>query len=103
MNVDQLQLVFDVFQFVCLAAIGLYTRNVNRTRAQRAEVTALAQRVTILEQDVRHMPSHNDLNGISSRIEELNKSVAQMSGGLEGLRRAVDLMNEHLLNRGGRG
>ena len=99
MDFDALQFSFDLFQFVLLGGIGIYTWRANRDRAQQEEVEAIAQRVTVIEQDIKHMPGHDHLQALSARMEDLHRDVANISGGMEGIRRAVDLINEHLLNR----
>ncbi len=101
MTVDSLQLFFDIFQFLLLGGIGLYSWRANRDRAQREEVDAIAQRLTVIEQDIKHMPGHDHLQSLATRMEDLHRDVASISGGMEGIRRAVDLINEHLLNRRG--
>lgn len=46
-----------------------------------------------LEAEIRHLPTSRDLS-------DLNGKLSSIEGTLSGLRRAVDLMNEHLLNGG---
>jgi len=46
------------------------------------------------------MPSHKDMKELSSRIDQLHGSLSEFNGRLKGINRAVDLMNEYLINQG---
>lgn len=52
-----------------------------------------------LEEAMKRAPTHSDIKELSSRIEALHGDLQSVVGSLTGIRRAVDLMNEYLLNR----
>lgn len=97
---------FTVGQTLATGVLTLWLWAVNRRTVRRAELdakmAALDHRVTIVEQDVRHGPSHADIKELSHRIEELHGDLKELGGGVTGIRRAVDLMNQHLLDRSGK-
>lgn len=82
-----------------------------RDRATNERVEALEQRtnacmaeydtrIACAEVTIRHLPSNQDIKGLSERLDTFNRSLAKTSGRLEGVNRAVDLMNEFLINEG---
>ncbi|KON47009.1 hypothetical protein AL013_10485 [Mariprofundus ferrooxydans] len=72
------------------------TKNIEDMKAHVAEQQKLNdKRLTMLESDIKHLPTHTDLDSI-------NKTLSNVEGTLGGLKRAVDLMNQHLLNSKGK-
>ena len=67
----------------------------HRERTARAEMT-----IARMESDIKHLPSHHVIETLSTRISDLQGSLKEVSGRLSGINRAVDLMNEFLLNQG---
>jgi len=86
-----------------MALVGgnvIYTWWVNREKVTAAKFRLLEQRLVEVEFAARSTPlccHHEDLD---RRLTHLLGEVREMSGTLKGLNRAVDLMNEHLLNGG---
>ncbi len=50
--------------------------------------------------EVHSLPSYGAFMDISKRIEQLHGDVHEVAGRLDGIGRAVDLMNEFLINNG---
>jgi uncharacterized protein YPO0396 len=109
---------FGVLQFAGTVAVGIYawwvTRAKNTTKAIAdvredcqadlthldTKITANERRIDRLENNVDNMPSHNDMDGVKSELSGLRADVREMGGTMRGLNKAVDLMTEHLMNRG---
>ncbi len=51
---------------------------------------------------VNGLPSRAELHGLNSNITELNSKIGKMDGRLEGINRVADLMNQFLINQGGK-
>lgn len=49
--------------------------------------------------EIRNLPQHRHITELSVRVEQLHGDVHEVIGALPGLKRAVDLMNEFLINR----
>lgn len=80
---------------------------VNRERDRQCErhqerTDKVEEDVTRVALEVRHLPSHKDIAALSNHISGLHGSIERFSGRLEGLGRAVDLINEFLISQGGR-
>lgn len=55
-------------------------------------------RLTRVEEALRHVPTHADMQKIEVRVSDVHADLQKVVGGVEGLRRAVDLMSQHLLD-----
>lgn len=99
-----------IIQFAATAAVGAYAWITARQRATEKDLQALRKRVndrieghgdriTRIETNVAHMPTHTDITNLSGRIEALHREIGRMNGTLKGVNRAVDLINEYLLNK----
>lgn len=74
----------------------------NRRRVTNARFKELETRMAHMEDEVKHLPGHHDIKELSQRCEAMHGDLCELKGSLSGIRRAVDLMNDHLLNRGKR-
>ncbi|MDD4457866.1 MAG: hypothetical protein PHC98_09845 [Syntrophotalea acetylenica] len=86
-----------------MALVGgniVYTWWVNREKVTSSKFRLLEQRLAEVEFAVRQTPPCCHHDELDRRLTSLLGEVREMSGTLKGLNRAVDLMNEHLLNRG---
>lgn len=70
-----------------------------RRRARSEEVADLRDRVSDLEKDMQHAPSHADIQQVTSELSRTNASLQQLIGSFNGVQRAVDLINRHLISQ----
>jgi len=54
-----------------------------------------------LEADLKNAPSHRNLERIHARLDDLTGQMGTINGSLTGIRRSVELINEHLIKEGG--
>ena len=128
MDYDGMRFWFDVAQLIGTLLIAVYVWWSNREKvtagrflklekevAERITSEALDKRcathlertaraestITQIKAEVTHLPSHHDLEQLSLRIGTLGGQMERLSGRLEGINRAVDLVNEFLINQGG--
>lgn len=110
MEWQAIKVVFDITQFLVIGGVSFYvylTRRqqvtADRLQAFKDEVAqslnGFGQRLTHLEGEVAHMPGHADLERIGARLAELHGAIEKVGGRLDGIGRAVDLMNRHLLDK----
>ncbi len=55
-----------------------------------------------VQTEVGHLPSRAEIKGLNDNITGLAKEMGELKGRLEGINRAVDLVNEFLINQGGK-
>jgi predicted nuclease with TOPRIM domain len=93
---------FGVGQFIFNAAVLLYVTIANRQKANAARVAEAEKRLAQLESDVKHPPSCTYHPRLEERMDKAIGKIERMDGKLDGLNRAVDVMNEFLINQGGK-
>ncbi len=104
---------WDIIQTLILAAIGVYTWISNRTRVNSSRIQSLehdidsrldsqGDRITRMEEALRHAPSHEDLKRIHRRMDETAAALNALAGEFKAVQHTLHLIHEHLLNGGKR-
>jgi hypothetical protein len=111
MNIDwgAARFFLDVIVLVGVVAIGIYTWWVQRGQATKEAISQIDERVVVVEasvkqfeRELRHIPTQSDIVALSENIANVHGDLREIKGALGGLSRAVDLMNEYLISRGGK-
>lgn len=92
---------------VNLRASALTVRDAKKEQGARCAIhlarTAAAESAIVrIDSDMKHMPTAGDISALSSQIGQFQKDLGELSGKLSGINRAVDLINEFLINQGAR-
>lgn len=97
-----------VVQWIVTGLVALYAWHVGRSRAGARAMDELSKRIDdnqrridLLERDLRDAPGKDQFHDMYESLSGLRAEVRQMTGTMHGLGRAVDLMTQHLLDRGG--
>lgn len=72
------------------------------TRARDAKCTDHQLRTARIESTLGAIPTRPELVGLSHEINSLTEKLGRIEGRLEGINRVADLMNEFLINQGGK-
>ncbi|HFQ80984.1 MAG TPA: DUF2730 family protein [Desulfobacterales bacterium] len=100
-NYAAMQFYVTIAQGLMSSGYGLYVKRAMSNRRTDERITKLEteiperlscheERTTTLEADYKHLPSQKDL-------ADLNANISELSGRLQGINRAVDLLNQHHL------
>jgi len=73
-----------------------------KCHSHRRQTGALEAALGKLQTDVGHLPSRHEIQGLNDSITSLGKEMGKLEGRLDGINRAVDLVNEFLINQGGK-
>ncbi len=90
---------------------GKICENCNKHQARTEQIEGFARtvekrtaqvelRATELKIELSHLPSQQQFNELNHSIATLNSELQNTQGRLSGINRAVDLMNEFLINQG---
>lgn len=98
---------FSIFQFFFNAALTFYVWWRDRDKVTNSRFREVEDRITKVEAKVQAAPvcgnhgrmEENDVK-LFARFDELHGDIRELTGGVKGLTRAVDLINEHLINNG---
>lgn len=105
---------FSIFQFLWSTVLGIYVWWSNKEKvtnkrfeAQDKRITAIDTSIVTLASEVKHpnCARHADLEARHSasnqaynlRLDALHGDIRELTGGVKGLTRAVDIMNEFLI------
>lgn len=91
---------FDFLQLSGICAVGVYTWWSNREKVTSKKFGDLEERLAHVETAIAHPRCEYHL-GFETRLDTMHGDIRELTGGIKGLRRAVDLMNEYLINKGG--
>lgn len=89
----------DIGQWVFNAIVALYLWLHRRNQATVEQVDQNEKDILELRVGLKTLPSQNQIAGMTREIKTLIGEVGEMKGRLGGINRAVDLMNEHLINK----
>ena len=95
--------------------MSIYVWRASRERVKTARIDSITKRLSnhavkindhetriiCIEKDFRQVPGQQSLDKLSGRIDSLNSTLSTTKGRLDGVNRAVDLINEFLINHGG--
>lgn len=110
MNYDAIKIWVDVAQFLITGAIGIYIYLVNKGDATNERISTLAgdhderlddhqQRISRIEEALKHMPTHDDLSGIKADIASLKAETQGQTLLLERLEKTVSRISDWLIDR----
>ena len=98
---------FDMIQTAVSLAVVVYVWWSNREKVTNKRFSTLENRLKDFESGLKAVetavknppacPHHNDFE---RRIDAVHGDVREIKGAMKGMNRAVDLMNEYLINRG---
>lgn len=98
--------MMDAVQSVGMLVLGWYGYLMKKEMADaalihemQAKIESLEHRSGLIEQRQTYAPTHADLAAMHEKMNELSGHMRQQSGVLEGLRRSVDRVETHLLDR----
>lgn len=100
-----------VGQTLFVSALALYTWISNRQKANSSaierlrddltsDLNELDDRVIRVETNILHLPTHEDVGRLHTRINETNESLKHIDGKLTQIDHTTKMINEYLLDRG---
>ncbi len=104
-----LEFWFTVGQWGFNLLIALYLWISRKNTATNQRVDTLGEKVDAVEKDIvkiradlDHLPDQDQFGRLGREITALTKELGEVKGRLGGINRAVDLINEFLINQGNR-
>lgn len=94
---EDLKLLLQVVNLVAVMWLALSGRNRVTKEALDTKLASFGDRLTAIERDQRHAPTHDDLKRIHSRLDNVCEDVAILSGEFKGKGHTLDLLQEYLL------
>lgn len=101
-NYQALNFWLGVFNFIVASIIGVVVWWTNRDKVNNDRFKETEARLLQLENDVKHPPACTYHPRLEERMDKAVGKLERVDGKIDGLSRAVDLMNEFLINQGGK-
>lgn len=95
---EDLKLDVQLLQFVCMFGLALYTFISNRRVAKDTELQEVKSRVTVVEEKVKHMPSHQTIAEMMGDIKAVRAELKGITVQIERVEIDVTRVNDYLLN-----
>lgn len=91
-------IVISLISFLFNFGLAVYVFISNRQAAKDKELQETKERLTKVEERVRNMPDHMVISEISGDMKALKEQVAGLKEVISPLAKAVDRVNDYLLN-----
>ncbi|BBT16241.1 hypothetical protein WP8S17C03_22900 [Metapseudomonas otitidis] len=92
-------------QFVFTVLVGMFSMGAARKASSKADARALEERlnkqdsrITILEQQIAHLPDSQQLAELAGDMKAIKAELEGVARSLDPLTRSVDRINDYLLN-----
>ena len=124
MEVKDLQMWLQITNTLVIWIAALYTYFANRNRVTNERITGLqaslqtrldgmrtdmdhrldghADRLSRVEKDLEHAPSHEDLKRIHARMDEVSATLSSLQGEFKGANNTLHLIHTYLMTTGGK-
>ncbi|MBN2060715.1 MAG: DUF2730 family protein [Deltaproteobacteria bacterium] len=107
MNYASMQFWLGIAQWAFNIIVALYLWINRKHQATMKRIESASDQVSKNEKDIirlkaelKNLPSQAQFSDLSKEIRSLTKELSETKGRLQGINRAVDLINEHLINKG---
>lgn len=110
MTIEYSKFLFDVIQTLLIAIIGVMNWLNNRQRVTTATIATLetgldsridehSTRLARVEQDIKHVPDHNDFKRVHQRLDVLNGELKELKGEFHSMRSTLSLIHQYLMDK----
>lgn len=112
-NIDYKALGFwlQALQALITGMVFVYVWLTNRQKANTAaidemrkvfnqELNGLDDRLIRVEKDIEHLPTHDDMAKLHTRINETSEALKHIDGKLEQIDRTTQMINQYLIDKG---
>ncbi|WP_221800500.1 hypothetical protein [Oceanobacter mangrovi] len=81
-----------------------FTKSINETIQKnddeiKDQLTLQDRRITAVESELKHMPSHEDLKHIYGRLDSVVETLSKVAGQSSGHSRQLDTIYQHLISQ----
>lgn len=100
------QFWFNVVQWIGTIGLGAWVYISNKVKAQKQDIDDVNEAVVKIDNRVAKLEtaalSQEDLGKVHDKINQVSDRVSMMCGKMDGIKGAVDMIQDHLLNNGGK-
>lgn len=100
MGLEELKLVLQAINLIAVVWLAISGRDKVTKDALDAKLASHADRLTAIERDLKHAPTHDDLKRIHARLDEVSTGMATVVGELKSATHILNLLHEDRLQEG---
>lgn len=111
LNYNALGFWLQFIQAAATVLVFLYVWITNRQKVNSAaiekiredfhnEVDEIDDRLIRVEQDVKHLPTHDDMAKLHARINETGEAIKHIAGQVNQIDRTTQMINQYLIDKG---
>lgn len=97
---------FDLAQYLITIAVALYVWISRRDTARKEDMKSVNEAVVCMGDRVTKLEtgavSKDDLGAVYNRINQVGNQVSELTGTVRGIKNSVGMIQEYLLNSGGK-
>ncbi len=97
---EDLRLGLQAINLVAVVWLAISGRNKVTKEALDTKLSNHADRLTAIERDQEHAPSHDDLNRLHQRLDKVSTDLASAVAELKSTAHILNLLHEDRLNEG---
>lgn len=94
---DDVKLLLQVVNLIAVVYLAISGRNRVTKEALDTKLASFADRLTAIERDQKHAPTHEDLKRIHSRLDDVSEGLSNLVGEFKGTGHTLNLIHEYLL------
>lgn len=99
MNIDMeaVRLALQAINLIAVVWVAMSARDKVSKDALDSKLAAHADRLTAIERDLKHAPTHDDLKRIHSRLDDVSENMATLVGEFKSAAHILNLLHEDRL------
>lgn len=99
MNIDMeaIRLGLQAINLIAVVWVALSARDKVSKDSLDSKLAAHADRLTAIERDLKHAPTHDDLKRIHSRLDDVSENMATLVGEFKSAAHILNLLHEDRL------
>lgn len=96
-GMEEVRLALQAINLLAVVWLAISGRDKVTKDALDAKLAAHADRLTAIERDLQHAPTHDDLKRIHARLDDVSEGMATLVGELKGVTHILNLLHEDRL------
>lgn len=92
--------VINILGWVYVLMTSKQKDNASAIEEFKKELSEIDTRLTGVEKDIEHLPTHEDMAKLHERVNEANENIKHISGQLTQIDYTMKLVNKYLLESG---
>lgn len=110
MTIEFAKFGFDIIQTLLIAIIGIMNWLNNRQKVTSSTIARLensidtrlddqGERLTRVEENIKHVPNHDDFKRVHQRLDGLNAAFHEVKGEFQSIKHTLNVIHQYLMEK----